>query len=402
MPVTTNGLTTVSATSVAVSGDSTYSGNLAIGGSFVSGAANVNGSAAFAGDVWVAGNLHLVGNTLITNVAYQTSDAVNVTNYGTGPALVVYQGGNWPIASFADQYGTALFIGNNACVSVGSSVPPTSGNVLRVAGSAEFLGNVNASGWFIGNGAMLTGLNQQWASSAGGLAYSGNVSVGNLSLGTANTALFAPAAQLQSKYRYAGATKTTDTFWVGTGAAPSTGGVLQYSSNSAAQSTNMWLEWGNTGVLGGTLSINYRDYAYGLNSIQSFGTWTHTGALETSSLVVDSGATIVGNLSLSSGKITANLFNSTSGSVTLSSTQTTLFTVPSGTSGLLVIQPTSATLTKGLWFFEYSSGSDYCSVTQLAQSVGGSITITCTAGSNYINAAINSGTSPFTWRVLML
>ena len=359
-------------------------------------------NANISGDTRIGGNLYITqGNLVVTNIHEQISESVSITNYGTASALSVFQNGSSvPIANFSDSVGTALMINTPSSVSIGTASQPTSGNVLRVSGSAEFLGNVNSNGWFFGNGALMTG--QQWSYSAGGLAFSGNISVGNLSLGSANAFLFAPAVQLQSKYRYAGTTKTTDQLWIGTGAAPSTGGVLQYSANSAAQSTNMWLEWGNTGVLGGTLSINYRDYAYGLNSIQSFGTWAHTGSLETSSLVVDSGATIVGNLSLSSGKITANLFNSTSGSVTLSSTQTTLFTVPSGTSGLLVIQPTSATLTKGLWFFEYSPGSDYCSVTQLAQSVGGSITISCTAGSNYIGATINSGTSPFTWRVLML
>ena len=215
------------------------------------------------GDARVTGNLYVTqGNLIVTNVREQISESVSITNFGTSAALSVFQNGSTvPIANFSDSVGVALMLNTPSSVSIGTAVQPTSGNVLRVAGSAEV--------------------------------------AGNLFLGTSNNALYAPAVWLQGNYRYAGTTKSTDPLWIGTGAGPNNGGVIRYSANNPGGSTGMWVDWGNVGVTGGVLSINYRDSGYGLNSVNSFGAWTHTGAFETSSLTVDTSATVVGNLAVS-------------------------------------------------------------------------------------------------------
>lgn len=400
MPVSTNGLTIVNATSVAVSGDSSYAGNLTLGGGIVASTANVNGPAAFAGDVWVGGNLHLLGNTLITNVAYQTSDSLNVTNFGTGPALVVYQGGNWPIANLADQYGTALFVGNAACVTIGSSVAPTSGNVARVAGNLEVTGSV------FGNGAGLSGLS--FSQMGGQIA---NTQLVQTMAGNAVTGSTGGIPVITSdKYGRITATQT-----VNYSASALAGNIFPSQIDpsvwsNVAISGNLsvgGLLYGNGSQLTG-ISFNYYQPWQG---ISVGNTWANAnvgvfGNVNVSQRIYSSGLNATGSVIAASanvsGTVVGSLFNTTSGSVTLTASQATLFTVASGTSGFLVIAPTSTSLTKGLWWFEYSSGNDYCTVTQLCQPAGGSCTITASAGSNYVAASVNSGSNVFTWRVLLI
>ena len=77
----------------------------------------------YMGGTVYASNLQVVGEVLTVNSVTSNSDQMFITNLGTGPALVVKQAGAQAVAEFIDaESGSALFIGNNGNVGIGTTV----------------------------------------------------------------------------------------------------------------------------------------------------------------------------------------------------------------------------------------------------------------------------------------
>jgi hypothetical protein len=105
------------------------------------------------GDLTIGGNLYvLTGNVVEIQTETQITDQLIVTNAGTGPALIVEQTGAQDIADFKDDGNVVVRIHDGGAVSIG-------GDVAVPLGALHVVGNVYASGTYVGNGAGLTALN---------------------------------------------------------------------------------------------------------------------------------------------------------------------------------------------------------------------------------------------------
>ena len=91
-----------------------------------------------------ASNLTILGDYTVLNTLTSNTDQMVVNNAGTGPALIVRQTGAHPVAEFIDaESGTALFIGNNGNVGIGTGISfekfQVEGNVA-LSGGDRFIG----------------------------------------------------------------------------------------------------------------------------------------------------------------------------------------------------------------------------------------------------------------------
>jgi len=100
-------------------------------------------SLAVGGDAYISGNLTIAGSAKFNNATYTTTSALSVTDTGTGPALVVLQTGEQPVAAFYDDSNISLYIdgktGTAGYVGVGTSLP---NQKLTVIGSISATGTI--------------------------------------------------------------------------------------------------------------------------------------------------------------------------------------------------------------------------------------------------------------------
>jgi hypothetical protein len=75
------------------------------------------------GDARIQGNLTVNGTQTIVDTNVQTTERLEITNNGTGPALVINQQGVQPIVDFQDDGQTVFFIQNNGNVGIGTYQP---------------------------------------------------------------------------------------------------------------------------------------------------------------------------------------------------------------------------------------------------------------------------------------
>lgn len=394
--------------------------NVGIGVTAPAYALDVSGSARITGNVWFYGS-----NFTVYNQELFSSNVV-INNYGTGPALSVTQleTTSQPLASFKAGAVQSLWLDPSGNVAIGKSTP---GTQLDVSGNVRVVQKLGVGMLPTGTSANFTV--QGTSTFVGAATFNNSVNLPAYSVGVGTTVLNYGFDASQTTVGAGGITVLGSMFNCGSTASPPT--MLFTDSNSTIQSTNGYLQLMSYCGLSNMYQSNPSQAVFLTNNRQDAAiVWGAVGysnaALQLGSLTKTGAAqnpavTIVGDTqSLGIGQtnpaykldvsgtarvtstLVANLFNSTSGSVTLTTSQTTLFTVTSGTSCLLVLAPTTTSLTKGLYWVEYTSGNDYCTVTTLASPAGGSVTLTLTAGSNYVNAAVNSGSWSFTWRAILI
>ena len=349
---------------------------LAVAGSMASSNLNLSGNLI----VW--GKTQMLGTQEIINSYTTISSNLVVNNFGTGPALQVTQNEatSQPLAQFVAGSTQSLYLSSTGLVGLGTTSPYqkldiyNGGICMRGTGAAIGVGTTNPTAsvdaYASGTGSMIT----------------------NTMYATSQYVLKSNSPSL-CIYDQTGAVSANGYLRIGVN--------NQNANNGSPFTTNTlgdaYIAAGRSGY-GANIQLGSYTTADGNGVPTMTITPAKVGIANTSpSYTLDVTGTI-----RATSTVTAPLFNSSSGTVTLTTTQTTLFTLTSGTSGLLVITPNSATLTKGLWFVEYTTNNDYCTVTQLCQPVGGSYTITCSAGTNYIAAVLNTGSGSFNWRVVQI
>lgn len=75
------------------------------------------------GDTRIQGNLTVNGTQTIVNTIAETTERLEITNNGTGPALIINQQGVQPIVDFQDDGNTVFYIQNNGNVGIGTYQP---------------------------------------------------------------------------------------------------------------------------------------------------------------------------------------------------------------------------------------------------------------------------------------
>jgi hypothetical protein len=75
------------------------------------------------GDARIQGNLTVNGTQTIVNTIAETTERLEITNNGTGPALIINQQGIQPIVDFQDDGQTVFYIQNNGNVGIGTYQP---------------------------------------------------------------------------------------------------------------------------------------------------------------------------------------------------------------------------------------------------------------------------------------
>lgn len=92
------------------------------------------------GNVTVSGNLIVQGETTTINTSVTTTSAFDITNNGTGPALIVTQvDGTSDVAKFNDASTTALIIKGDGNVGINTDTPTEK---LTIVGNVTASGNV--------------------------------------------------------------------------------------------------------------------------------------------------------------------------------------------------------------------------------------------------------------------
>ena len=91
------------------------------------------------GNARIDGNLTVNGIQTIINTEVETTSRLEITNTGTGPAVLVNQTGTQPIANFQDDGVTALLIADGGNVGLGTTNP---GERLDVVGNARVSGGL--------------------------------------------------------------------------------------------------------------------------------------------------------------------------------------------------------------------------------------------------------------------
>jgi alpha-tubulin suppressor-like RCC1 family protein len=94
------------------------------------------------GNTKIKGDLVINGTTSIQDTSNNTVTSFNLTNNGTGPAIIVNQLGDQPIAKFTDDNNPVLFIANNGLTGVGKVDPSYN---LDIMGTALVKQNLNVN-----------------------------------------------------------------------------------------------------------------------------------------------------------------------------------------------------------------------------------------------------------------
>ena len=96
-----------------------------------------------AGDTTVQGSLSVIGDFTYIDTTVSVTSALEITNAGTGPALVVNQTGAQPVVDFQDDGETTLYVEDGGNVGIGTSDPSTK---LTVAGTVSAQGDTTIDG----------------------------------------------------------------------------------------------------------------------------------------------------------------------------------------------------------------------------------------------------------------
>ncbi len=101
------------------------------------------------GDLIVEGDLTVQGTTTTLNTEVCTTSAMEITNAGTGPALVVNQTGSQPVVDFQDDCTSVFYIEDGGNVGIGTSDPNAKLTVAGVISSNNTIwsGSYNSSNW---------------------------------------------------------------------------------------------------------------------------------------------------------------------------------------------------------------------------------------------------------------
>ena len=94
------------------------------------------------GNTKIKGDLVINGTTLIQDTSNNTVTSFDLTNNGTGPAIIVNQLGTQPVATFKDDNKTILYIGNNGLTGVGKTDPSYN---LDISGTTLVKQNLNVN-----------------------------------------------------------------------------------------------------------------------------------------------------------------------------------------------------------------------------------------------------------------
>ena len=94
------------------------------------------------GNTKIKGDLVINGTTSIQDTSNNTVTSFDLTNNGTGPAVIVNQLGDQAVATFKDDNKTVLYIGNNGLTGVGKADPSYN---LDISGTALVKQNLNVN-----------------------------------------------------------------------------------------------------------------------------------------------------------------------------------------------------------------------------------------------------------------
>jgi len=83
----------------------------------------IGGAVTLSDDLVVQGDLTVQGTTTTLNTEVCTTSAMEITNAGTGPALVVNQTGSQPVIDFQDDGASTFYIEDGGNVGVGTTNP---------------------------------------------------------------------------------------------------------------------------------------------------------------------------------------------------------------------------------------------------------------------------------------
>ena len=126
----------------------------------VNGIINVEGNSVFNNnlhikkDLTVDGSINFTGDFIKTDTIVRITEQMDVSNTGTGPALIVRQYGSEPIATFFDDSNEIMRIANGGVIGIGTNNPTTSDNTkLDVRGSIRANYNSDTTSYF-GNAAI--------------------------------------------------------------------------------------------------------------------------------------------------------------------------------------------------------------------------------------------------------
>ena len=193
------------------------SGNLILrngGLNITNGSADINGNTRIRGGLIVDGPISFIGNVIQVDICYNVmiSEQVDISNVGTGPALIVRQFGDQPIARFYDDSRLAVAILDGGDVSMNndlkvfgtSSLQNTTitggasvSGTLNVGSNSTLVGSLNVnSSATIGGTLRVNGISTlSGATISGGASVSGALNVGSNStiVGTLNVNSTTPA-----------------------------------------------------------------------------------------------------------------------------------------------------------------------------------------------------------------
>ena len=101
---------------------------------------NGDGTVLIAGDLTVDGSINFTGDFIKTDTIIRVTEQMDLSNDGTGPALIVRQHGAQPIASFYDDASLSMVIKNGGDVSFNKSV--AIGNNITIDGTTTIKGSI--------------------------------------------------------------------------------------------------------------------------------------------------------------------------------------------------------------------------------------------------------------------